>query len=157
MHESHIHSFLTHFPFICYNNANYGLVPISHANGFITLPPLVLTSFKAIYARFLKIRNMALYQERTISIVSGGTLWVRLDMEISKSAVLLTDEHQSDQKKRYKLFSYTFSLCNRSRKNDSVNGMPEKCSIKEDFNQNGRLIFLYNITGVTTYVTTLIS
>ena len=44
-------------------------------NGFITLPPLTLTSFKAMdvtlkYARFLKIRNMALYQKRTIAIVS---------------------------------------------------------------------------------------
>ena len=28
-----------------------------------------------------------------------GTLWVRLNMEISKSAVLLANEHQSDQKK----------------------------------------------------------
>ena len=23
MHESHIHSFLTHFPFICYNDTNF--------------------------------------------------------------------------------------------------------------------------------------
>ena len=48
-----------------------------------------------------------------------------LDMKISKQAVLLVNEHQSDKKKCYKGFSYTFSLCNRSRKNDSVNGMPE--------------------------------
>ena len=46
-------------------------------------------------------------------------------MEISKSAVLLANEHQSDQKKCYKSFWYTFSLCNRSRKNDSVIGMSE--------------------------------
>ena len=46
-------------------------------------------------------------------------------MEISKSAVLLANEHQSDQKKCNKWFSYTFSLCNRSRKNDSVIGMPD--------------------------------
>ena len=45
-------------------------------------------------------------------------------MEISKSAVLLANEHQSDQKKCYKRFSYKFSLCIHSRKNDSVNGMP---------------------------------
>ena len=75
MHESHIHSFLTHFPFICYNGANFWPVPISRANGFITLPPLTLTSFKTIdvtlkYARFLKIGNVALYQERTILNVS---------------------------------------------------------------------------------------
>ena len=77
MHESHIHSFLTHFPFIGYNDTNFWPIPISHANGFIALPPLTLTSFKAIYvtlkyARFLKIRIIivALYQERTIFIVS---------------------------------------------------------------------------------------
>ena len=75
MHESHIHSFLTHFPFICYNDGNFLLVPTSHANGFIALPPLTLTSFKAMdvtlkYAPFLKIGNVNLYQERTILIVS---------------------------------------------------------------------------------------
>ena len=42
---------------------------------FITLPPLTLKSFKAMdvtlkYARFLKIKNVALYQEKTILIVS---------------------------------------------------------------------------------------
>ena len=72
LHESHIYSFLTHFPFNCYNDAN---LPISLANDFITLPPPTLTSFKAIdvtleYARLLKIRNMALNQKRTILIVS---------------------------------------------------------------------------------------
>ena len=75
MHESHIHSFLTHFPFICYNDTNFGLVPISRANGFIALLPFTLTSFKAMdvtpkYARFLKIGNVDLYQERTILIIS---------------------------------------------------------------------------------------
>ena len=75
MHESHIHSFLTHFPFICYNDTNVWSVPISRANGFIALPPLTLTSFKAMdvtlkYERFLKIGNVAFYQERTILIVS---------------------------------------------------------------------------------------
>ena len=44
---------------------------------------------------------------------------------ISKSAVLLANEHQSDQEKCYKCFSYTFSLCIRSLKNESVNEMPE--------------------------------
>ena len=47
-------------------------------------------------------------------------------MEISKSAVLLATEHQRNQKKNYKLFSYRFSLCVRLRNNDAVNGMPEK-------------------------------
>ena len=42
-----------------------------------------------------------------------------------KSAEILANEHQSDQKKCYKCFSYKFSLCIRSRKTDSVNGMPE--------------------------------
>ena len=45
------------------------------ANGFITLPPLTLRSFKGMdvtlkYARFLKIGDAALYQERTILIIS---------------------------------------------------------------------------------------
>ena len=75
MHESHIHSFMTHFHFICYNDTNFWPVPISRANGFIALPPLTLTSFKAIdvtlkYAPFLKIGNVDLYQARTILIVS---------------------------------------------------------------------------------------
>ena len=47
-------------------------------------------------------------------------------MEFSKSAIFLANEHRSDQKKCCKRFSYEFSLCIRSRKNDSVNGMPEK-------------------------------
>ena len=74
VHESHIHSYLTHFPFICYKDTNFRPVPISRANVFIALPPRTLTSFKAMdvtlkYARFLKIKNVALYQERTILIV----------------------------------------------------------------------------------------
>ena len=35
--------------------------------------------------------------------VFGGILWVRLNMEISKSAVLLATEHQSDQKKKIQM------------------------------------------------------
>ena len=75
MHESHILSFLTHFPFICYNDTNFLPVLMSRANGFSTLPPLTLTSIKAMdvtlkYVWFLKIRNVALYQEKTILIVS---------------------------------------------------------------------------------------
>ena len=77
--------------------------------------------------------------------VLGGTLYVRLNMKISKLAVLLANEHRSDQKKCYKIFSYEFSPCIRSRKNDSVNGMPKKCSIKEDFNQYDSLIISQNI------------
>ena len=33
---------------------------------------------------------------------------------------------EATRKKCYKRFSYESSLCIRSRKNDSVNGMPEK-------------------------------
>ena len=50
---------------------------------------------------------------------------MRLDMEISKSADFLANEHQSDRQKCYKRFSYIFSLRIRSRKIDYVNGMPE--------------------------------
>ena len=47
-------------------------------------------------------------------------------MEISKSAVLLANEHQSDQKKNVtNNFRIIFSLYIRSRKDDAVNGMPE--------------------------------
>ena len=49
-------------------------------------------------------------------------------MEISKSAILLANEHQSDQKKCYKGFSYKFPLCIQSRKNDTVIGIPENVS-----------------------------
>ena len=62
MHESHINSFLTHFPFICYNDTNFRSVHIPCANGYITSPPLTLTSFKAMdkklkYAWLLKIKK----------------------------------------------------------------------------------------------------
>ena len=46
-------------------------------------------------------------------------------MEILKTAVLIANEHQCDQKKCYKCFSYTFLLCNRTRKNDYVIGKSE--------------------------------
>ena len=76
IYESHIHSFLTHFPFICYNDT--GTDYSCNLNGFIALPPLTLTSFKTMdvtlkYARFLKIGNVALYiyQERIIASSLG--------------------------------------------------------------------------------------
>ena len=34
--------------------------------------------------------------------VFGGTLWVKSNVQISKSGVLLANEHQSGQKKCYK-------------------------------------------------------
>ena len=55
---------------------------------------------------------------------------MKLNMEMSKWAVLLAKEHQSDRKKCYKRFSYRFSLCIRSHKNDSVNGMPENVALR---------------------------
>ena len=48
-----------------------------------------------------------------------------LNIEISNSAVVHANEHQSDEEKCYKWLSYKFSLSIRSRKNDAVNGMPE--------------------------------
>ena len=62
-------------------------------------------------------------------------------MEISKSAVLLANEHQRDQKKCYKLFSYTFSLCSRSHKNDSVNGMSENVASRRILTKMAASVF----------------
>ena len=58
-------------------------------------------------------------------------------MEILKSAVLLANEHQSDQKKCY----YSFSLCIRSRKNDSVNGMTENVASRRTFTKMTASVF----------------
>ena len=46
-------------------------------------------------------------------------------MEISKSAVLLANEHQSDQKKVENDFCIDFRYEFVHAKNDAVNGMPE--------------------------------
>ena len=46
-------------------------------------------------------------------------------MEISKLAIFLVNEHQSDQKNETCDFRINFSVCICSRKNNSVNGMPE--------------------------------
>ena len=62
-------------------------------------------------------------------------------MEISKSAVLLANEHQSDQKKCYKWFSYTFSLFNRPRENDSVIGMPENVASRRILTKMAASVF----------------
>ena len=45
---------------------------------------------------------------------------MRLNIDISKSAVLLANENQSDQKKCEKMLFVKFSLCICSRKNDAV-------------------------------------
>ena len=73
MHESH--SFLTHFPFICYNDTNVDRYRFFSCKRFYYITPLTLTSFKAMdvtlkYARFLKIGNVVLYKEMTILMLS---------------------------------------------------------------------------------------
>ena len=124
-------------------------VPISRANGFITLPPLTLTSFTVmtvtvisqpdylhvntcnnvqkmhpnanidemryfVWSISVLARDGILLSDFLISNdVLGGNLWVRLNMEISESAVLYANEHQSNQKNCYKWFSEKFSLCIR--------------------------------------------
>ena len=53
-----------------------------------------------VWSISVQARDGILLSEFLISNdVLGSTLWVRLNMEISKSAVLLANEHQSDQKK----------------------------------------------------------
>ena len=48
-------------------------------------------------------------------------------MLIPELAVILANEHQSDQKKKITNdFHIIFSLCIRSHKNDSVSEMPKK-------------------------------
>ena len=64
-------------------------------------------------------------------------------MEISKSAVLLANEHQSDQKKRLQIIFvkiFAMYLFTQKGKNDAVNGIPE-CSIWEDFNKMVASVF----------------
>ena len=62
-------------------------------------------------------------------------------MEILNSAVLLANEHQSDQKNVTNDFRINFRYVFVHAKNDSANGMPENvhCSINEDFNQTDSL------------------
>ena len=60
-------------------------------------------------------------------------------MEISKSAVLLANEHQSDQKKMLQMiFVYIFTMYLVTQKR-LCEWNARKCSIKKDFNQNGSL------------------
>ena len=66
------------------------------------------------------------------------TFWASKNMNISKTAVLLANEHQSVQKKCYKRFLHTFLLCNRSLKTT----MWTECKRKWhqwSFNQNDGL------------------
>ena len=68
---------------------------------------------------------MAFFSDFHISNDVCGVLYERVRYENFKTGCITCNEHQSDKKKCYKGFLYTFSLCNRSRKNDFVNGMPE--------------------------------
>ena len=81
MHESHIHSFLTHLPFISHKNTNFRLVPISRANGFITLPPLTLTSSKGMDVT-LKIRMVL--ENRKCGFVPGKDNFDCIEVSIHK-------------------------------------------------------------------------
>ena len=66
---------------------------------------------------------------------------MRLNIEISKSAVLLTKEHKSDQKKIMQMISYKFSLCIGSRKNDSVSGMLENVASRRILTKMAASVF----------------
>ena len=59
-------------------------------------------------------------------------------MKILKSAVLLANEHQSDQKNDFRIhFRYVLVHAKRLCQWNA-----RKCSIQEDFNQNGSLSIL---------------
>ena len=66
-------------------------------------------------------------------------------MEIFLSTVLLANEHQSDWKKCYKWFSYKFFAMYLFTQKRLCQWNARKCSIKEDFNQNGSLSISLNI------------
>ena len=82
-----------------------------------------------------------LFSDFLISIDAlGGTLWMRLNMEISKSALLLANEHRSDQKKNLQMiFAWIFAMYSFTQKR-LCQWNARKSSIKEDFNQNDSLI-----------------
>ena len=65
-----------------------------------------------------------------------------IKMEISKSAVLLANERQCDKKIFYKRFSYKFSLCISSRKNDIVNDMLENVASRRVLTKMAASVFL---------------
>ena len=63
-------------------------------------------------------------------------------MEISKLAVLLANEHQSDQKKMlHMVFASIFAMYSFTQKR-LCQWNARKCSIKEDFYQNGIISIL---------------
>ena len=63
-------------------------------------------------------------------------------MEISKSAVLLAYEHQSNQKIVTNAFRINFCyVFIRSHKNDSVNGMPENVASRRILTKMAASVF----------------
>ena len=64
---------------------------------------------------------------------------MRLNLEISKSAVLLANEHRSDQKNVTNDFRMNFRCVFVHAKATLCQWNARKCSIKEDFNQNDGL------------------
>ena len=67
---------------------------------------------------------------------------MRLNMEISKTAVLLANKHHSKEMLQT-LFVYIFTMSFTQKRLCQLNA--RECCIKEDFNQNGSLIISLNI------------
>ena len=63
---------------------------------------------------------------------------MKLNMEISKLAVLLANEHQSDQKNVTNDFRIDFAMYSFTQKRP-CQWNARKCSMKKDFNRNGSL------------------
>ena len=62
-------------------------------------------------------------------------------MEISKSALLLTNEHRSDQKNVTNDFRMNFHYVFRSCKNDSINGMQENVASRRTLTKMTASVF----------------
>ena len=80
MHESHILSFLTHFPFICYNDTNFRPVPMSRANGFSTLPPFYVDAVLS-NGRNTKIRMVL--ENRKCGFVPGKDNFYCIEVSVN--------------------------------------------------------------------------
>ena len=63
---------------------------------------------------------------------------MKLNVQITKSAVLLANEHQSDQKNVTNDFRLIFAMNSFTQKR-RCQWNARKCSIREDFNQIGSL------------------
>ena len=62
-------------------------------------------------------------------------------MKISKSAILLANEHQSDQKNVTNAFPINFRHVFVHTKNDSVNGMPENVASRRILTEMAASVF----------------